>query len=400
LGVLVGDPQRRLSAVEVVDGAEGAGLDVLGNRAVLAGPGLGLGSIVELFAGVVRGNPEAVAVVCGGQRLTYGELDVAADRLAGVLAGGGVGPGCVVALLVERSVAAVVAMVGVLKTGAAYVPIDAGHSDARIEFVLGDARPVAAVTTADLAGRLAGYELPVVVVDAVGVRGDSGSELVFPGGDDLAYILYTSGTTGVPKGVGITHRNVTQLFASLPEGLLPGAGQVWSQCHSLAFDFSVWEIWGALLHGGCLVVVPDAVVRSPAEFLQLLVAEGVSVLSQTPSAFYALQSADAAQRELGARLELDAVVFGGEALEPQRIAPWLASHPRSPRLVNMYGITETTVHVTFREIGEQDTHRSVSPIGVPLANVGVFVLDGWLRRVPVGVAGELYVAGAGVGCGY
>ncbi|ORA04121.1 hypothetical protein BST12_29545, partial [Mycobacterium angelicum] len=145
---------------------------------------------------------------------------------------------------------------------------------------------------------------------------------------------------------------------------------------------------GALLHGGCLVVVPDAVVRSPAEFLGLLVAQRVNVLSQTPSAFYALQSADAAQGELGERLELDVVVFGGEALEPQRIAPWLGRHPGSPRLVNMYGITETTVHVTFREIGEDDTGASVSPIGVPLGTVGVFVLDGWLRRVPVGVAGE------------
>ncbi|WP_186246099.1 amino acid adenylation domain-containing protein, partial [Mycobacterium simulans] len=310
------------------------------------------------------------------------------------------GPGDVVALLVQRSIAAVTAMLAVLKTGAAYVPIDVAHSEARTGFVLGDATPVAAVTTADLAARLDGYELAVIVLDTVGEHSDSSRQWVYPAADDLAYILYTSGTTGVPKGVGITHRNVTQLFASLPSGLLPTTTQVWSQCHSLAFDFSVWEIWGALLHGGHLVVVPDSVVRSPEEFHALLAAQHVNVLSQTPSAFYALQTADAAQHEVSAQLSLDTVVFGGEALDPQRIAPWLARHQRSPRLVNMYGITETTVHVSFRDIVQQDTHSSVSPIGVPLANVGVFVLDGWLRPVPVGVAGELYVAGAGLGCGY
>ncbi|WP_139802017.1 non-ribosomal peptide synthetase, partial [Mycobacterium angelicum] len=400
LVAMVGDPQRRLSSVEVVDEAERVQLDVVGNRAALSGAGSRSASIPELFDAAVRRSPEAIAVVCAGRRLTYRELDCAAAYFARELADGGVGPGDVVALLAQRSVAGVVAMLAVLKTGAAYVSIDAAHSDARMEFVLEDAAPVAAVTTADLAGRLAGYELPVVVVDAVGGQCDSGRALPYPAGDDLAYILYTSGTTGVPKGVGIAHRNVTGLFASLPGELLPTEGQAWSQCHSYAFDVSVWEIWGALLHGGCLVVVPDSVVRSPAELHALLVAHRVNVLSQTPSAFYALQSADAAQREVDGRLSLDTVVFGGEALEPQRIAPWLGHHRGSPRLVNMYGITETTVHATFREIAEHDTASSVSPIGVPLANAGMFVLDGWLRRVPVGVAGELYVAGGGLGHGY
>ncbi|WP_245850630.1 AMP-binding protein, partial [Mycobacterium angelicum] len=177
----------------MVDEVEGARLDVLGNRAALSGAGSGLGSIPELFGAVVGRSPEAVAVVCGGERLTYRELEGAANRLAQELVGSGVGPGCVVALLVERSVAAVVAMLAVLKTGAAYVPIDPGHSDARIGFVVADAAPVAAVVTADLAGRLSGYGLPVVVADAVGGQGDSVRELVFPAGDDLAYVLYTSG---------------------------------------------------------------------------------------------------------------------------------------------------------------------------------------------------------------
>ena len=219
-----------------------------------------------------------------------------------------------------------------------------------------------------------------------------------PAADDIAYLIYTSGTTGVPKGVAITHHNVTQLMESLDDSL-ELAGQVWSQWHSLAFDVSVCEIWGALLHGGRLVVVPESVARSPEDFHALLVAEQVSVLSQTPSAFYALQTADALAPELGDQLKLQTVVFAGEALEPQRLRTWLDNHPGLPRLINMYGTTETTVHASFREIVDGDVDSTASPIGVPLAHLGFFVLDGWLRPVPAGVVGELYVAGPGRGMG-
>ena len=202
--------------------------------------------------------------------------------------------------------------------------------------------------------------------------------------------------------MAVTHHNVTQLLTALDEclELPPGPERVWSQCHSYAFDFSVWEIFGALLHGGRLVVVPEAVARSPEDLHAVLVAEQVNVLSQTPSAFYALATADALAPGLGRQLKLEAVVFGGEALQPRRLGTWLDDHPGSPRLINMYGITETTVHASFREIVAGDVESTVSPIGVPLAHLGFFVLDGWLRPVPPGVVGELYVAGAGVGCGY
>ena len=405
LVAMTADPSRRLSSVEVLDEAERARLHGWGNRAVLSEPAGVPVSVPEVFGAQVGRTPEAVAISYQGRSLTYRELDEAANRLAHFLCGRGVGSGQRVALLLERSAEAVVAILAVLKTGAAYVPIDAGHPCARIEFMLGDAAPQAVLTSSALRSRLDGLDLPVIdVIEVIDVEDSRvltypATGLSGPAPDDIAYLIYTSGTTGVPKGVAITHHNVTQLLQSLDLGLA-APGQVWSQCHSLAFDFSAWEIWGALLRGGRLVVVPESVVRSAEDFHSLLVAEQVSVLSQTPSAFYALQAADALRPELGEQLKLDTVVFAGEALEPQRLRMWLDRHPGRPGLVNMYGTTETTVHASFREIVASDMDCAVSPVGVPLAHLAFFVLDGWLCPVPVGVVGELYVAGAGVGCGY
>ncbi|WP_155924392.1 MULTISPECIES: non-ribosomal peptide synthetase [unclassified Mycolicibacterium] len=373
-------------------------LDEWGNRAALNGAAPVSLSIPALFQAQVSRDPGAVAVSFGDSSMTYRELDEAANRLAHLLVAQGVGPGQRVALLFSRSVEAVVAILAVLKTGAAYVPIDPSVPDARLEFVLDDAGPVVVITTADLVGRLGGRELTVIIVNDPAVHSHPSTALPVPGPDDIAYLIYTSGTTGVPKGVAIPHRNVARLLDAIDTDLALSAGQGWSQCHSLAFDFSVWEIFGALLHGGRLVVVPESVTRSAEEFHALLVAEQVGVLSQTPSAFYALQAVDAARPEN--RLALEVVVFGGEALEPSRLAPWLERHAGLPRLINMYGITETTVHASFREITADDVEGTVSPIGVPLADLAFFVLDGWLRPVPVGVMGELYVAGAGLGFGY
>ncbi len=393
------DPSRRLSSMDMLDEAEHALLERWGNRAVLTEPVSASLSIPAAFAAQAARTPDAVAVTFEGVSVTYRALDEAANRLAHLLAGRGAGPEQRVALLLPRSAEAIVAMLAVVKTGAAYVPIDPAVPTARMQFVLDDAAPIAAITTAGLADRLDGRDLLVVDVDDPAVDDQPGTALAAPAPDDIAYLIYTSGTTGTPKGVAIPHRNVSRLLATLDDDM-ELAGQVWTQCHSLAFDFSVWEIWGALLYGGRLVVVPDPVVRSPEDLLALLVAEQVGVLSQTPSAFYALQTADALQPELGAELKLQAVVFGGEALEPQRLRTWLYNHPGLPRLINMYGITETTVHASFREILTEDVDNTVSPVGVPLAHLGFFVLDRWLRVVPVGVVGELYVAGAGVADGY
>ena len=342
-------------------------------------------SVPVLFAAQVARAPEAVAVNCGERSLTYRELDEAANRLAHLLSGYGVGPGECVALLLSRSAEAVVAMMAVLKTGAAYVPIDPAAPAARIGFMVGDAAPIAAITTTGLADRLHGCELLVIDVKDPRIPSYPCTGLPAPAPDDVAYLIYTSGTTGVPKGVAVTHLNVTQLFDSLDAGVELTPEKVWTQCHSYAFDFSVWEIWGALLHGGRLVVVPESVARSPEDLHALLVAEHVNVLTQTPSAVAVLSP-----RGLGSV----ALVIGAEACPVEVVDRWAPGRV----MVNVYGPTETTMWAS--KSAPLKAGSGAPPIGSPVASAAFFVLDGWLRPVPAGVVGELYVAGAGVGVGY
>ncbi|TAM66824.1 MAG: amino acid adenylation domain-containing protein [Mycobacterium sp.] len=400
LTAMTADPARRLSSIDVLGADERARLDAIGNRAVLTRPPNATASIPALFTDQVARSPQAVALTAKGRSMTYRELEESANRLAHLLIDRGAAPGQCVALLMERSPQAVTAILAILKAGAAYLPIDPAVPDNRVAFILTDAAPIAAMTTTDLRARLDGFTGAVIDVDDPAAQTRPAGAPPAPAQENIAYVIYTSGTTGTPKGVAVTHHNVTELLASLHDRLAPATG-VWSQCHSLAFDFSVWEIFGALLGGGRLLVVPDEVVRSPEDLRALLIAENVSVLSQTPSAFSALQSADGAQS--GQRLNPQTVVFGGEALVPQRLGKWLDNHPGRPRLINMYGITETTVHASFREIVDSDVTNAdahASPIGMPLAHLGFFVLDSWLRPVPAGVTGELYIAGGGVAAGY
>ncbi|WP_421841963.1 amino acid adenylation domain-containing protein [Mycobacterium sp.] len=385
LVVMTADPGRSLLSLDVLDEVEHAQLDQWGNRAVLARPVTSAVSVPVLFAAQVGRAPEAVAVSFEGASVTYRELDEAANRLAHLLVGRGVGAGERVALLLERSAEAVVAMLAVLKTGAAYVPIDPVVPDARIEFMLADAAPIVAITMAGLADRLDGFDLGVVDIGDPGIDSYPGTGLAAPAADEVAYIIYTSGTTGVPKGVAVTHHNVTQLVESLRAGPLTRPRRVGSQWHSYSFDVSVWEMWGALLHGGRLVVVPEQVVRSPQDFHALLVAEQVSVLGQTPSALSALSRQG---------LESAALVVAGEACPVELVDRWAPGRV----MINAYGPTETTV---FASVSAPLTAGSGAvPIGAPVPGAALFVLDGWLRPVPVGVVGELYVAGRGVGVGY
>ena len=274
-------------------------------------------------------------------------------------------------------------MLGVLKAGAAYLAIDPAVPGARVQFMVADAAPVAAVTTAGLAGRLDGFDVVVIDVNDPAVDSQPSTALPAPAPDDIAYLIYTSGTTGVPKGVAVTHANLAHLAQSSPAGL-PG-GQVWTQCHAYVFDFSVWEIWAALLGGGRLVVVPDEVARSPEDFHDLMVAEHVSVLTQTPSAVKMLSPEG---------LESVALLLGGEACPGEVVDRWAPGRV----VINAYGPTEATVYASMS--APLVAGSGVVPIGAPVSTAALFVLDGWLRAVPVGVVGELYVAGAGVGCGY
>ncbi|MBO0675928.1 amino acid adenylation domain-containing protein [Mycolicibacterium sp. S2-37] len=393
------EPELRLSSIDVLDETEHARLDRWGNRWALTESVDVAPSIPAAFAEQVLRAPDATAITCGERSWTYRELDEASNRFAHLLVDRGVRAGDRVAVLLPRTAEAVVAVLAVVKTGAAYVPIDPAVPTTRMDFVLADSVPVAVITAAALADRLQEHRGPVIDVDDPAVAHELGTALPAPDPDQVAYVIYTSGTTGTPKGVAIPHRNVTALLETI-DAEMGLAEQVWTQCHSLAFDYSVWEIWGPLLYGGRLVVVPDPVVRSPEDLHALLATEQVTVLSQTPSAFYALQAADGLQPGIGRQLTLEAVVFGGEALEPQRLVPWFDAHPESPRLINMYGITETTVHASFREIFPCDAGSAVSPIGVPLAHLGFFVLDTALQPVAPGVVGELYVAGEGLAYGY
>ena len=373
---------RALSSVDLLDESERVRLGEFGNQAaVRASKAV---SVPGLFAQQVARAPESVAVSADGRSLTYRELDEASNRLAYLLAGNGAAPGQTVALAFSRSAEAVVAILAVLKTGAAYLPIDPGLPSARIGFMLSDTAPVAAVAAAEFAGLLDEFDLPVIAADDLRLVGLPDTVLLQePAADDVAYLIYTSGTTGVPKGVALTHSNVTQLLGSL-DARLPAAG-VWSHSHSLAFDVSVWEIFGALLRGGRVVVIGEQTARSPQDLHAALVSEQVTVLTQTPSAAAMLAMEG---------LESAALVVVGEACPAEVVDRWA----RGRVMVNAYGPTETTMCVA---ISAPLLPRSGAvPIGSPVDGATLFVLDDWLRPVPPGVAGELYVAGAGLAVGY
>ncbi|MGW9673071.1 amino acid adenylation domain-containing protein [Streptomyces koyangensis] len=368
----------------------------------------------QLFAEQVARTPDATALTFRDASLTYAELDARAEVLARRLAAAGAGPERFVALLLPRSAELVVAILAVLRTGAAYVPIDPEYPAQRVGYVLDDAQAVLAVTTAEVRAGLDGIRTatPWLLLDGdsdgdgAGVAPDQGAgERTTPpvrSAGQPAYAIYTSGSTGRPKGVVVPHHNVVRLFSASDSRYGFGQDDVWSLFHSFAFDVSVWEIWGALLHGGRLVVVPQEVTRSPGDLLRLLADERVTVLSQTPSAFYQLMAADRADPRSGARLALRWIIFAGEALDLGRLDEWYARHAEdAPVLVNMYGITETTVHASFLALDRAlAAGADGSLVGEPLADLGFHVLDEDLRPVPPGTAGELYVTGPGLARNY
>ncbi|TQC42615.1 amino acid adenylation domain-containing protein, partial [Rhodococcus sp. WS4] len=389
------DPDVVLGAVDVLTADERsaavAGVDGTVPDAV---------SLDELFTQRALERPDAVAVTFGEQSLTYAELDERSAGVASLLIDAGVGAEDVVAVALSRSVDLVVALVAVVRAGGVYLPVDVDYPAERVRYLLADASPVALISTVADAQRLPEVSCPTLLIESAAPLPGRlfGSQRYHKGARARgAYLIYTSGSTGQPKGVLVSHANVLSLLANTSADFEFGPQDVWTMFHSYAFDFSVWEMWGALTTGGRLVLVDHYVARSPGEFLDLLVRERVTVLNQTPSAFSQLaEQADidpAADDDLAVRL----LIFGGEALDPAMVWPWLERHP-GVRAVNMFGITETTVHVTRHDLTATDMSRGA--IGRALPGLRTYVLDASLRLAPPGTVGELYVAGAQVSRGY
>ncbi len=357
-------------------------------------------TLTARFEAVVVRQPEAIALVCDNERLSYGELNARANQLAQLLRTQGVGPEDRVGLCMRRGLDLVVGIVGILKSGAAYVPLDPEHPSARLQHMIEDAGVALVVTKSALTARLTNCRTVLLDRNAQLIAEQSRGNLR-PGTtpDMAAYVIYTSGSTGRPKGVVVTHGNVLRLFDATMAEFGFDDGDVWILFHSYAFDFSVWEIWGALLYGGRLAVVPQGVTRAPEHLHRLIREQEVTVLNQTPSSFYQLDAVDAEQEAKVSSLRL--IIFGGEALDPSRLLGWFDRYgDQRPELVNMYGITETTVHVTLERLTEAHAAGRTSVIGWPLSDLQVVSLDRYGYPVPVGVPGELYVGGAGLARGY
>ena len=404
-------PETPVSRLPLLDEAERAALTD-GRNQIVNFPVTE--TLATAFAAQVARTPDAIAVSCQGQHLTYAALNARANQLAHLLRAHGVGPEMIVALQLERSPDLVVAILAVLKAGGAYLPIEPATPPERLRFVLEDAGPAVVLTddgrrtTDGGAGADSRTTLPAGPWAVIDLAADGPAIARQPATDPpplatpahLAYCIYTSGSTGQPKGCLVTHANVMRLFAATDAWFGFDPHDVWTLFHSAAFDFSVWELWGALLYGGRLVVVPWAVSRDPEAFYRLLVEEQVTVLNQTPSAFHQLSAAEA-RLGVAPDLALRYVIFGGEALEFASLRPWFDRHSDArPRLVNMYGITETTVHVTYRPLTAADAAAGGSRIGQRIPDLTLYVLDRHRQPVPPGVPGELYVGGAGVARGY
>jgi amino acid adenylation domain-containing protein len=397
---IVSDPARPLGRVVMLPPQERAEL-IASAGEVASAPGPQW-TLHQRFEEQARKTPEAIAATHEGSRLTYAELNARANRLAHRLRALGVERETLVGLCCEPSLDLIVGLVAILKAGGAYLPIDLAYPAERVAFMLEDAKAPVLVTQRALEARVPARAGTTVFVDDEALAsGPDANPEHRNAPDDLVYVIYTSGSTGKPKGTMLTHRAVQRLFTATEAWYGFGAADVWTMFHSVAFDFSVWELWGALLYGGRVVVVPHAVTRDAVAFRALLHSESVTVLNQTPSAFSQLLQADLASGPPQAT-KLRYVIFGGEALELQRLRPWFERHGDSqPQLVNMYGITETCVHVTYRPIGLADLAAGAgSVIGVPIPDLRVHVLDAAMEPMPCGVAGEMYVGGPGLARGY
>ncbi|MFF7976474.1 amino acid adenylation domain-containing protein [Streptomyces sp. NPDC007905] len=390
---LTSSPDISAADVALFDDEERARVVRLGTSA--EAPPASAGTVHEAFARVAAAAPESVAVREDDIELTYAEVDQLAAFWAAGLRAQGVRPGDRVGVCLERSAELVVALLGVLKAGAAYVPMDPAYPAERLAYTTNDAAVGLVITRLAQFPRQDGLRVltpdELVADESMDTTGpDGGTEA-----RDTAYVIYTSGSTGRPKGVAVPHGNVLSLIEATREDFGLAPSDVWTLFHSSAFDFSVWEMWGCLLTGGCLVIVPYFTSRDPEQFRDLLVREGVTVLNQTPSALSHLLAVDHAAAPV--RL----VILGGEPLDARMLLPWFDEHPEDRcRVVNMFGITETTVHVTAQTLSRELALKATRSVGTPLPGWHVYVMDSSGRLVPPGVAGEIHVGGAGVAQAY
>jgi len=402
---ILGDPDRPLGRFEIVGETETAFVTAWNDKAA-AYPAEA--TLVDLVRTQAEANPDRPAVIAGDETVSYRDLRARVDRLAGRLrARHGIGPGDFVAIHLDRSVAYVVALLAIQTAGAAYVPLDIDYPADLLDTIITDSGSKAVITKDSLAGGLppSGRALALDLDRLEHSDGDEAPPLSGPGPspDGIAYVIYTSGSTGRPKGCLVTHRNVVRLLRNERHDFDFGANDVWVTAHSFSFDFSVWEIYGALVNGGAVVIAARETMRDPDALLDLIRRHRVTVLNQTPAAFQGLIGAELDRPDHPLAAHLRMVIFGGDRLEPTDLRRWAALYPPERIwLINMYGITETTVHVTYDRLSAADIagRPGLSPIGRPLPETNVHVCDAALRPQPLGVVGELYVGGSGVCAGY
>ncbi|MCF5709421.1 amino acid adenylation domain-containing protein [Pseudomonas syringae] len=397
LHAMTGDVQQRIADLPLLSAAEreatlqswNAGLKVYPTEQCAH----------QRFEAQAAKTPQTIALSLGAETLSYEQLNRRANQLAHKLREQGVGPDVRVGLAAERSLDMIVGLLAILKAGGAYVPLDPDYPQDRLSFLMQNSGIEWLLTQASVRDRLpvpAHVQCLLIEASLEGYSAENPVNHTTP--DNLAYVIYTSGSTGQPKGTLLAHHNLMRLFAATDDWFAFNEQDVWTLFHSFAFDFSVWEIFGALLHGGRLVIVPRETSRSPEDFHALLVEQQVTVLNQTPSAFKQLMHVACESEK---PLALRSVIFGGEALDVTSLTPWFDRFgDQTPRLINMYGITETTVHVTYRPITQADTQNPASPIGEAIPDLSWYVLDADFNPVAQGCSGELHIGHAGLARGY
>lgn len=367
-------------------------------------------TLISLFRQQVALTPDNTALVFEGETLSYQELDALSERLAEDLHQYNIGREDKIGLCLSRGLSVVIGIIAILKSGAAYVPIDPSSPIQRAQFIIQDSGLQLIIHDSWKPEALEQWQGPAISFSSYQQWELTGERLKNDSPDstkpkpplvanNLAYIIYTSGSTGKPKGALVEHRQVVRLLTTCSELFDFSDKDVWTLFHSVAFDFSVWEIWGALLFGGTLVIPSYDVCRSPEDFIQLLIQHKVTVLNKTPSAFRQLIDADSQQAKQLNHLRY--IIFGGEKLDTRQLKPWVKRYPLGqPKLINMYGITETTVHVTFFEVDKASLDCDDSRIGKPLPDLTITLVDDNLEKVESGSVGEMLITGPGVVRGY